>query len=124
MGDVLDLAGERCLMLDPDGAPIADASGVRDLIEDAMNERASVIAVPAERLDPPFFQLRSGLMGELVQKAANYGRKLAVVGDVSQHVAASEAFRDFVVETERGTSVMFVPDVAALERRLREARTH
>ena len=95
-----------------------NASGARDLIEEAMNQRASVIVVPAGRLDVSFFRLRSGLAGEVLQKVANYGFTFVVVGDISTHIAASDAFRDFVVESNRGRSVFFLPDVAALKERL------
>jgi hypothetical protein len=118
MSTIVDLAGQRCLLVDADGAVVRDASGGRDLIEEALGERATVIAVPVERLDPSFFELRSGLAGEVLQKAVNYRMRFAVIGDISSHVAASGALRDFVVESERGSSIFFVADVAGLEARL------
>jgi hypothetical protein len=54
----------------------------------------------------------------VLQKAANYGFKFAVVGDIAAHVAASDALRDFVVESNRGTSIFFAPDMEALTERL------
>jgi hypothetical protein len=47
---------------------------------------------------------------------------LAVVGDVSAHTAASEAFRDLVVEADRGTTLLFVADLPALQQRLAKIR--
>jgi hypothetical protein len=117
---VLEIAGLSCRIADDDGPIVRDAEGGRMLIEDAMNHRASVIVVPVSRLAPVFFQLRSGLAGEVLQKAMNYGFKFAVVGDISGHVAASDALRDFVVESNRGRSVFFMPDLAALTARLEE----
>ena len=115
---VLDTAGYRCLIVEAEGPAVRDAEGARRLIEEAMGEGARVIAVPVSRLDASFFQLRSGLAGEVLQKMVNYGLKLAVVGDVSAQVAASDAFRDLVVEAERGDSLFFVADVAALKKRV------
>ena len=97
---------------------ISDAPTTRDLIEEALSERVRVIAVPASRLDPVFFDLRTGLAGELLQKCANYNFILAVLGDVQQYVEASKAFRDLVVEANRGRSVWFLADRAALEAQL------
>jgi hypothetical protein len=114
---VVELAGERCLFFAA-GPPIRDANGARDLIEAALNESASLIAVPAARLDDEFFRLRSGLAGEILQKAVNYRLKFAVIGDISAHVAASDALRDFVVECARGRDVLFVVDAAELVQRL------
>ena len=118
MSELIDVAGVRCLVADADGPLVRDAEGGRALIEEAMGERARLIVVPVARLDASFFALRSGLAGEVLQKMVNYGIRFAVVGDVSQYVAASDALRDFVVECNRGESVYFVDDVAALEQRL------
>jgi hypothetical protein len=44
--------------------------------------------------------------------------RLAVVGDVSRHVAASTALRDLVFESNRGNQVWFVADLDELDTRL------
>ena len=43
------------------------------------------------------------------------------MGDVSAAVAASDPLRDFVRESNRGATVWFVDDLAALEARLATA---
>jgi hypothetical protein len=115
---LLEIEGQRCLVADADGPLVADAEGASRLIEDAMGHRASVIVVPVSRLEASFFQLRSGLAGEVLQKAVNYGFKFAVVGDISAHVAASDALRDFVIASNRGRSIFFLPDLPVLGERL------
>lgn len=117
----MEIAGHRCVVFGEHGASVADARAARDMVEEALSERAGVIVVPVGRLDPAFFQLRSGIAGEFLQKLANYNLKFAAVGDISTYVGASEALRDFVVESDRGRSIFFVADSAALEVRLREA---
>ena len=72
----------------------------------------------AQRLGDAFFQLSTRVAGEAVQKFVNYGIRLAVVGDISAHVAASNALRDFVRESNRGRHVWFVDSLEELERRL------
>ena len=89
-----------------------------DLIGNAWVDNVGLIAIPVSRLDPAFFELRSGMAGELAQKLVNYHLRLAIVGDVSGYEAASDAFRDWVWESNRGTHVWFVPDEAALGARL------
>jgi len=118
MTELVELAGYRCLLLVADEPCLRTVRAVTDLIGDAMGEDASVIAVQVSALDPVFFDLRSGFAGEVLQKAANYGRKFAVVGDVSAHTAASKAFNDLVVEAAYSRGIFFVPDVDALEARL------
>lgn len=111
---LLELGSERVLLFDA-ATPIADTGAARTLVEEALGERATMIAVPTEALRDGFFDLRTGLAGELLQKAANYRLKFAVLGDVSAHVAASNALRDLVIESERNESLYFVADVQALE---------
>jgi hypothetical protein len=53
-----------------------------------------------------------------MQKFVNYGVRLAIVGDISAHVAASTPFRDLVYESNRGRQVWFVADLDALDSRL------
>jgi hypothetical protein len=65
---IVEIAGQRCVVLDGDGPAVRDASGGRDLVEEGLNNAASVIVVPASRLDASFFQLRSGLAGEVLQR--------------------------------------------------------
>lgn len=116
--ELREIGGHRCLIADADGPVVRDVHAASDLIAEAMSQGARVLVVPASRLDDAFFQLRSGLAGEILQKAANYRKKFAVIGDVSAYVAASNAFRDLVVESKRSDSFFFEPDLTALAERL------
>jgi hypothetical protein len=109
--------GVPVLVIDADGPPIADPQDALDLIGGAFS-RAEVVAVPAGRFDERFFTLRTGLAGEIMQKFVNYRLRLAVVGDISVHVAASTALRDLVVESNRGKHVWFVDDLDDLDNHL------
>jgi hypothetical protein len=121
-GRVREIAGCKCLVANAAERRIGHADDARDLIGEAMSQNASIIVLPVSALDPSFFQLRSGLAGEILQKMVNYGRKLAVVGDVSPHVDASDAFRDLVREADRGDDLFFVPDMEALAVRIARTR--
>ena len=100
------------------GPPIAATQDALDLIGEAWGSSASTVVVPAERFDPTFFDLRSGLLGEVTQKFVNYRIRLVVLGDITRHVTRSDAFRDYVRETNAGDQVWFVADDAELETRL------
>ena len=86
-----------------------------EAIEVIYSAEADWIAVPVARLDPAFFDLRSGVAGEFVQKFVNYGQRLAIVGEIP---APSDALRDFVRECNRGRQVWFVADADELAERL------
>ncbi|MEV0155627.1 DUF4180 domain-containing protein [Micromonospora sp. NPDC050686] len=119
MSDELqDRAGVPVLVCDPHGPPVATEADALDLIGAAF-VGAEVVAVPASRLDPAFFALGTRFAGEIMQKFVNYRLRLAIVGDISAHLAASAALRALVHESNRGGHVWFVPDLAALDDRLR-----
>ena len=102
-----------------DGPPVAGEQDALDLLGDAFGAGAEVLVVPVERLAADFFRLRTGVAGAVVQKFVNYRLRLVVVGDITEHVAASTALRDFVREANRGGQTWFVADEAELEARLR-----
>ncbi len=100
-----------------DGPAIGSTGDALGLLYGDGAEEADCIAVPVARLDPAFFDLRSGLAGEVVQTFANDRVGLALVGDVTEHVAGSRALGDFVRESNR-RQLWFVTDEAELRARL------
>lgn len=118
--DIQERAGARVLIADPAGPVIATEQDVLDLIGSAFLG-AQVVAVPTSRLDARFFSLGSRFAGEVMQKFVNYRLRLAIVGDISAHLAESSALRALVHESNKGGHVWFVPDLDALDERLRGA---
>jgi hypothetical protein len=89
-----------------------------DAIGRAMAASASVVILPMDRLDPAFFELRTGLAGEMLQKFVNYRLKVVILGDHAQLASQSIPLRDFIRESNRGSSIWFVADRKELETRL------
>jgi hypothetical protein len=111
---LIEYANRRLLVLNAEGPILSRTQDLLDLIQEAFSQKASVLVVPVPRMDPAFFQLRSGLAGEFVQKVVNYQLKLVIVGDISTQVAASDALRDFVREANRGQTIFFVSHLESL----------
>ena len=112
------LDGARIWLCDAEGPRLSSGRDATDIIGDAYGAEVAVIALPAARLTDEFFDLSTRLAGEFVQKFVNYGAALAIVGDISAHVAASTALRDFVYESNRSRHLWFVDDLDALIARL------
>jgi len=112
------IADQPALVLDPTGPLLRSEDDARDVIQETFGTGIELAVVPVGRLDPDFFVLRTGVAGVFVQKLVQYRLRLAVVGDISAQVAASDAVRDWVREVNRGRDILFVPDMAALEARL------
>jgi hypothetical protein len=83
---------------------------------------SDLILIPAERLDDDFFRLRTGVAGAFLQKFVTYGRRVAILGDISRHIDGSPALRDFVVEANRGDHVWFVETIEDFEKRIARSR--
>jgi len=85
------------------------------LLADLYYQGFDLVVIYAKQLDPSFFELKSGLAGEVLQKCSNWRMRLAIVGDFVE--VESKSLRDFIYESNKGRLVHFADSVsAALER--------
>jgi hypothetical protein len=113
-----ELHGVRVLECVADGAKLQTYSDAVELIGKTFENRATLIVIPVECLDNEFFQLKTRIAGELIQKFVQYRRRIAIVGDISRHLAESSALRAFVTESNRGKEVWFLSSLEELNLRL------
>ncbi|WP_228080062.1 DUF4180 domain-containing protein [Streptomyces profundus] len=112
------IGGVAVAVCPADGAVIAAEADIMDIVGNASYQGARWVVIPAERLADAFFQLRTRVAGDIVQKFVNYRLGLAVIGDISRHTAASSALRDFVRECQAGGQTWFLDDIDAFRHRL------
>lgn len=103
---------------EPDGPPFRTSDDAVTLIGEARSRGASLVAIPTSRLNEDFFRLRTGVAGAFLQKFVMYGVQVVILGDIEQAVAASQALRDFVRESNRGTAIWFCKDEQELAAKL------
>jgi hypothetical protein len=115
---VREIAGTRVYVCGEDGPSLAEDRNLSDLIGELFGAGVRFVAVPLARLGPDFLRLSSGVAGHVLQKLVNYHFQVAILGDVSAAAARSEPLRDFIGESNRGRTVWFVDDTAALEAKL------
>lgn len=120
MSEILEASGTRVFVLDDDRPRLGATQDFLDVIGALWGEAEGVafVAIPVGRLAPEFFDLRTGLAGDALQKFVNYRVQVAVVGDIDAHVSASGALADFVRESNEGRHVWFVQDLDELRARL------
>jgi hypothetical protein len=118
-GRTYELHGVRVFECAAEGPPPRNDRDAVELIGQAVEHRASVIVIPAERLGGDFFDLKTRIAGEVLQKFVTYGVRVAIAGDISRQVSESAALRDFVYECNRGPHIWFVADAGELGRRLK-----
>ncbi len=95
---------------------IHDSQDALDLMADCSYiGNAEKIILHERNITPDFFDLRSGIAGEILQKFSNYGVSLAIVGDFSKFT--SKSLRDFIFESNKNGRILFVESVEdALEK--------
>ncbi len=79
-----------------------------DLMANASYQGAGSVILYETSLNPAFFDLRSGLAGEVMLKFTNYRMKLAVIGEFKKY--QSKSLQAFIAESNRGNQFYFVPD--------------
>jgi hypothetical protein len=115
-----EIHGVRVFECAPEGPRPRNDRDAVELMSAAWEHGAGLIVIPVEQLGGDFFRLSSGIAGEILQKFATYGVRVAIVGDISGYVAASASLRDFVYESNRGGHIWFVPNLEELGRRLKD----
>ena len=85
-------------------APISTAQEALELMMDPDLQGARKIILRREDIAPEFFDLSTGLAGEMVQKFVNYRVQLAIVGSFED---ASESLKAFIRESNRGGHLFF-----------------
>lgn len=75
------------------------------MVEAGYNDCAGII-IHQGSLHPDFFDLRTGLAGEILQKFSNYRMQLRIAGDFSD--VGSRSLRDFISESNKRGVIRFV----------------
>lgn len=60
-------------------------------------------------ITPEFFDLKTGIAGEILQKFATYRVRLVIVGDFARY--ESKSLRDFIFESNKGGQINFLSSV-------------
>jgi hypothetical protein len=68
-----------------------------------------IVAIKKQHLDPEFFNLKSRLAGEFLQKVSNYRMRLIILGDFSN--INSQSLKDFIFESNKTGHVVFADNL-------------
>lgn len=94
--------GKDIVALKENGVVIRNGQEFLDVV---MNLPSDRVIIYKENIPEEFFDLRSGLAGEILQKAVNYTRHLGIVGDLSKY--PSRSLKAFVYESNSTNSIIF-----------------
>jgi len=81
-----------------------------DLLGNLYYQDFDRIFIYQKNITPDFFDLKTGIAGEILQKFSNYRVRLAIVGDFGAY--QSQSLKDFILESNKHRQVNFVKSSA------------
>lgn len=98
------------------GTSIQNPQEIVELLINCAYQGAEKIIIHADQLMPDFFDLKTGIAGEILQKVSTYQLRLAIVGGFSQY--SSKSLQDFIFESNKMGRVSFVASVEEAKAKL------
>jgi hypothetical protein len=80
--------------------------GIDDALGLLCESNCSSIILRKENFAEEFFDLSTGIAGEILQKFSTYRKRLAIVGDYEN--IPSKALKDFIYESNKTKQILFV----------------
>ncbi|WMC91470.1 DUF4180 domain-containing protein [Kineothrix sp. MB12-C1] len=113
----IEMDGNTIAYIRSDSPILTDVQSALDLIATVDYQTGcSNLILDKESIVEEFFDLKTRLAGEIIQKYVNYRVRLAIVGDFSGYT--SKALRDFIYECNHGKDLFFVSDKEEALKRL------
>lgn len=100
-------AGSRVAVITSEEVLLANAQDALDLMADVKYlHDCDKILLHKTHASESFFDLSTGVAGEILQKFTNYHIRIAIVGDYSGYT--SKSLKDFIYESNKGKKVLFL----------------
>lgn len=90
---------------------------VLDIFGELMATDCDRLIIHEQNLNADFFDLKTRLAGEVLQKFSNYRVKIAVVGDFTKY--QSKSLQDFILESNKSNYVFFTDNINSAIKRLK-----
>ncbi|MDH6254082.1 hypothetical protein M2347_003809 [Chryseobacterium sp. H1D6B] len=88
---------------------IESAQDGLDLLGDMYYQGFDSIIIYEKNIIPDFFDLKTKIAGDILQKFSNYRVRLAIIGDFTQY--QSKSIKDFIFESNNSRHVNFLKTV-------------
>ena len=85
---------------------INETQDALDMMANANYSGADKIIIREHQIASEFFDLKTRLAGEILQKFSNYKVQLAIVGDFTKY--KSKSLNDFIFESNKTGHILFV----------------
>ncbi|QWG39356.1 DUF4180 domain-containing protein [Bacillus mycoides] len=101
------IGGINIAVVRNDTVLISDVQSALDLMATVQYEADSKrIAINKSLISESFFDLKTRLAGDILQKFINYSVKIAIIGGFSMYT--SKSLKDFIYECNKGKDIFFL----------------
>ncbi|EJR63203.1 DUF4180 domain-containing protein [Bacillus paramycoides] len=101
------ISGTNIAIIRNDTVVISDVQSALDLMATVQYEVDSrCIIIHKSLISESFFDLKTRLAGDILQKFINYRVKIAIVGDFSTYT--SKSLKDFIYECNKGNDIFYL----------------
>jgi hypothetical protein len=112
----IEINGIRIAELISDTILITKTQDALDIMADCNYQGSWNIILHAENIIADFFELKTGIAGDILQKFSTYNVQLAIVGDFSKYT--SKSLKDFIFESNKHGRINFVNSTEEAKERL------
>ena len=99
-------SNDKIALIKSDAIEINEYQDALDIMANCGYMDARKIIMYKSNITPDFFDLKTRLAGEILQKFSNYRVRLAIIGDFSEF--KSKSLTDFIYESNKHGHVVFV----------------
>lgn len=109
---------QKILEIVSDKIEINNLQDALDLMASTYNLEVNSIIIREEQLNPNFFDLSSGLAGDILQKFSTYQMKIGIIGNFKKY--KSKSLDALIIECNREKQAFFVSDIETAIKKLTE----
>lgn len=111
----------KIAMISSEGIVIKNVNDALDLMADVKYKGYDKMLLRKEQIIDDFFDLKSGLAGEILQKFTTYQMRVAIVGEFAGY--NSKSLNDFIYECNQGDKILFKKTEAEALSELHQSKT-
>jgi hypothetical protein len=104
--EIIEINRKNIAVLKSLGVLIQETQDALDLMAESGYLNSHKIIVKEDQVTPEFFDLKTGIAGEILQKFSTYNVQLAIIGDFTKF--NSKSLRDFIFESNKYGRINFV----------------
>ena len=106
MMEIIDTTKGKILLLNDKNIRFDSADSFLEILFSASTD---TLVISKENLTESFFELKTGIAGEILQKFSNYKIRLVIIGDFKN--LKSKSLNDFIYESNKNGKVIFTDEL-------------